>query len=60
MLGYLPEELVERFGRVYDTAFNGTYVDFAKDQKDEIVSALASDGYHCTEDQALIDAVQQQ
>ena len=58
MLEYLPTDVVEKFGNVSETAFNGTFVDFPSDQRDEIIAALDREGYHCTQDQALIDGVQ--
>ena len=30
MLGHLPTEVVEEFGHVYETVFNGTFVDFGR------------------------------
>ena len=58
MLEYLPKAVIEKFGNVYDTNFNGTFVDFESDKRDEIVAVLERDGYNCAEDQALIDGVQ--
>jgi hypothetical protein len=58
MLEYLPRDVVEKFGNVYETVFNGTFVDFPSDQRDEIVTALQREGYHCIQDQAVIDGAQ--
>ena len=55
MLGYLPREVIEQFGHVYETVFNGTYVDFPSGQRDEILAMLERRGYHCIEDQTLIN-----
>jgi hypothetical protein len=60
MLEHMPKDIVERFGNVYETIFNGTFVDFASDQRDEIVAELERIGYDCIEDQALIDHVQRE
>jgi hypothetical protein len=58
MMEYLPSDVVEKFGNVYETNFNGTFVDFQKDQVTEIVAALEKDGFRCAEDQTLIDEAQ--
>ena len=58
MLQYLPDDVIEKFGNVYDTNFNGTFVDFEKDQLADIIAALEKDGFSCTEDQTLIDEAQ--
>jgi hypothetical protein len=58
MMEYLPNDVIEKFGNVYDTNFNGTFVDFDKDQQTEIVSALEKRGFSCSEDQTLIDEAQ--
>jgi hypothetical protein len=58
MLEYLPSDVVEKFGNVYETNFNGTFVDFGKDQLPEILAALKKSGFSCNEDQALIDETQ--
>jgi hypothetical protein len=58
MMEYLPDDVIEEFGNVYNTNFNGTFVDFDKDQITEIIAALEKDGFNCTEDQTLIDEAQ--
>jgi hypothetical protein len=58
MMEYLPNDVVEKFGNVYDTNFNGTFVDFDKDQQTEIVAALEKRGFSCSEGQTLIDEAQ--
>jgi len=58
MFEHLPSDVVEKFGSVKNTVFNGTFVTFESPQRDEILAALETDGYRCTEDQSLIDCVQ--
>jgi hypothetical protein len=58
MMEYLPSDVVEKFGNVYETNFNGTFVDFAKDQLPGVLAALKKNGFSCTEDQELIEEAQ--
>jgi hypothetical protein len=50
MLEYLPSDVVQDFGQVYETVFNGKFVDFPADRTDEIVAALEREGYRCATD----------
>lgn len=60
MMEYLPKDVVENVGNVYETNFNGTFVDFAAHRRDEIVTVLQRDGCDCTQDQVLIDGTQRE
>lgn len=58
MLEYLPRDVVERFGDLSETIFNGTFVEFAAEERDAIVAALEHDDYTWSDDQGLIDGAQ--
>jgi hypothetical protein len=60
MLECLPRDVVERFGDVYDTVFNGRFVDFPATERDAVIDALEDHGYRCTDDQELIDGTQRE
>ena len=60
MLEVLPRDVIEKFGNVYETIFNGTFVQFPAADVDEITAALERDGYRCTFDQALIAGTQRE
>lgn len=56
MMDYLPRDVIDRYGDVYETNFNGTFVELPADKLAEILSDLRASGYTCTEDQTLIDS----
>jgi hypothetical protein len=56
MRGLLPDEIIRRYGRCYETTINGEFVEFEPARSVEILGALRELGYTCTEDQELISA----
>ena len=58
MLEFLPRDVVEKFGDLSETIFNGTFVEFAVEKRDAIIAALEHDGYRWSEHQDLIDCAQ--
>ena len=58
MLGWLPDDLVEAYGRVTTTVLNGDRLDIEDaDQARELAAVLAERGVKLTRDDALIAKV---
>ena len=44
MTGLVPEEIIQQFGRVYDTNFNGTFTEFETKDQEAILAMCAELG----------------
>lgn len=57
MTAYLPDELVERFGRTYSTTFNGDFTELDPSRGDEILAACAALGMNVVPHPGFADVV---
>jgi hypothetical protein len=54
MLNWMPKDIQHRFGKVVPSALNGDCLELTAGKTDEIVRALESRGFSCTEDESLV------
>jgi hypothetical protein len=54
MLDWMPEEIVEKYGRSRGSVFNGDYLVLQMSDAEEILKALERDGFRCRLDEKLV------
>lgn len=54
MLDWMPRDIQQQFGRVVPSAVNGDSLELMPEKADELVRALESQGFRCTEDESLV------
>lgn len=57
MMDHVPVDVIEQYGRLNDTNFNGTFLHLEPSDRAPIISVLEADGYKCVPDQDLVESV---